>query len=141
MGFVSPVLEEELMALENGLVHLRSSYSVSETLRRIESALAARNLTIFAQVDHGGEAEKAGLKMRPTQLIIFGSPKAGTPVMVAAPTTAIDLPLKALVWEDAEDNVWLSYNSPDYLQQRHGIPEELVKNIAGAGAVLAEAVK
>jgi uncharacterized protein (DUF302 family) len=92
-------------------------------------------------VDHGGEAERVGLKMRPTQLIIFGSPKAGTPVMVAAPTTAIDLPLKALVWEDVEGKVWLSYNSPDYLQQRHGIPEELVKNIAGAGAVLAEAVK
>jgi uncharacterized protein (DUF302 family) len=92
-------------------------------------------------VDHSGEAEKAGLKMRPTQVILFGSPKAGTPVMVAAPTTAIDLPLKALVWEDAEGKVWLTYNSPDYLQRRHGIPEELVKNIAGAGAVLAEAVK
>jgi uncharacterized protein (DUF302 family) len=129
------------MASDSGLVHLRSRHTVAETVRRIEGALHARNLTIFARVDHSGEAERVGLKMRPTQLILFGSPKAGTPVMVAAPTTAIDLPLKALVWEDAEGKVWLSYNSPGYLQQRHGIPEELVKNIAGAGAVLAEAVK
>jgi uncharacterized protein (DUF302 family) len=129
------------MASDSGLVHLRSPYPVPETVNRIEGALQARNLTIFARVDHSGEAERVGLKMRPTQLILFGSPKAGTPVMVAAPTTAIDLPLKALVWEDADGKVWLSYNSPDYLQQRHGIPEELVKNIAGAAAVLAEAVK
>jgi uncharacterized protein (DUF302 family) len=79
--------------------------------------------------------------MRPTQLIIFGSPKAGTPLMVASPTLAIDLPLKALVWEDAEGVVWLSYNDPEYLKQRHGIPDELVRNIAGAGTLLAEAVK
>jgi uncharacterized protein (DUF302 family) len=129
------------MASDSGLVNLRSSYAVPETVNRIEGALQARNLTIFARVDHSGEAEKVGLKMRPTQLIIFGSPKAGTPVMVAAPTTAIDLPLKALVWEDADGKVWLSYNSADYLQQRHEIPGELVKNIAGAGAVLAEAVE
>ena len=126
---------------ENGMVHLRSPYSVSETLKRLEIVLAAKSLTVFAQVDHSGEAEKVGLKMRPTQVIIFGSPRSGTPLMVASPTLAIDLPLKALVWEDAEGAVWLSYNDPEYLKRRHGIPDELVKNIAGAGAVLAQAVK
>jgi len=126
---------------ENGMVHLRSGRSVEETLRRVEALLTAKNLTVFARVDHSGEAEKVGLKMRATQLLIFGSPMAGTPVMVAAPTVAIDLPLKALAWEDAEGQVWLSYNSPEYLQQRHAIPRELVKNLAGAGALLAKAVE
>jgi uncharacterized protein (DUF302 family) len=126
---------------DNGLVHLRSPYSVAETLKRLEGVLQTRHLRVFARVDHSGEAEKVGLKMRPTQLIIFGSPKSGTPLMVASPTLAIDLPLKALVWEDTDGKVWLSYNSPDYLKRRHEIPDELVKNIAGAGAVLEEAVK
>ncbi|HMD96758.1 MAG TPA: DUF302 domain-containing protein [Terriglobia bacterium] len=127
--------------LDNGLVHLRSPYSVPETLKRLESVLPAKNLTIFARVDHSGEAEKVGLTMRPTQLIIFGSPKAGTPLMVASPTLAIDLPLKALAWEDEDGKVWLSYNSPDYLQQRHEIPDVLVKSIAGVGALLEKAVE
>jgi uncharacterized protein (DUF302 family) len=126
---------------ENGMVHLRSPYSVPETLTRLEAVLAGKELTVFAQVDHSGEAEKVALKMRPTQVILFGNPKGGTPVMVAAPTSAIDLPLKALVWEDAEGTVWLSYNSPEYLKQRHNIPDELLRNIAGVGAVLAKAVE
>ena len=126
---------------DNGLVHLRSPYSVPETIKRLESVLAAKNLTVFARVDHSGEAEKVGLEMRPTRLIIFGSPKAGTRLMVASPTLAIDLPLKALAWEDAGGKVWLSYNSPDYLRRRHEIPDELVKNIAMAGAVLEKAVE
>ncbi len=126
---------------DNGMVHVRSSYSVLETLKRLESALQAKNLTVFARIDHSGEAEKIGLQMRPTQLVIFGSPKAGTPLMVASPTLAIDLPLKALAWEDADGLVWLSYNSPDYLKRRHEIPDELVKNIAGVGAVLEKAVE
>src|SRR5580693_431293 len=125
----------------NGMVHLSSPYSVAETLQRLESVLKVKNLTVFARVDHSGEAEKVGLKMRPTQLILFGSPKAGTPLMVASPTLALDLPLKALAWEDAEGQVWLSYNSPDYLKQRHRIPDDLVKNIAGAGALLEKAVE
>ena len=108
---------------DNGMIHLRSPHSVPETLKRLEAVLRAKNLTIFARVDHSGEAEKAGLSMRPTQLIIFGSPKSGTPLMVASPTLAIDLPLKALVWEDADGKVWLSYNSPGYLKQRHDIAE------------------
>jgi uncharacterized protein (DUF302 family) len=96
---------------------------------------------VFATVDHSGEAEKVGLKMRPTKVVIFGSPKAGTPLMVAAPSLAIDLPLKVLVAEDAEGGVWVTYNSPDYLQERHGVPEELMKNLAGAGVVIGKAVE
>ena len=126
---------------DNGMQHLSSPYSVPETLRRIESLLQEKGLAIFCRVDHSGEAEKVGLKMHPTQLILFGSPKAGTPVMVASPTIAIDLPLKALVWEDAGGKVWVSYNSPEYLQQRHNVPSELVKNISAAGTLLQLAVK
>ncbi len=109
---------------DNGLIHLRSPYSVPETLKRLQSVLQAKNLDVFARVDHSGEAEKVGLKMRPTQL-----------------TLAIDLPLKALAWEDADGQVWLSYNSPEYLKQRHNVPDELVKNIAGVGALLEKAVE
>jgi uncharacterized protein (DUF302 family) len=126
---------------ENGLVHVASSHSVPETLNKLKSTIEARGLKIFALIDHSGEAEKAGLKMRPTELLIFGSPKGGTPLMVAAPTLAIDLPLKTLVWEDADGKVWVSYNSPDYLQQRHGIPADLVKNIAGVGALVEKALE
>ena len=121
---------------ENGTVHLGSPYSVPETLKRLESILQSRGLTVFARIDHSGEAEKVGMKMHPTQLIIFGSPKGGTPVMVASPTLAIDLPLKALVWEDDGGKVWVSYNSAEYLKQRHNIPDELVKNIAVIGPLL-----
>jgi uncharacterized protein (DUF302 family) len=128
-------------AAENGMIHFTSPYSVPETLRRLESLLQARGLAIFARIDHSGEAEKAGLKMRATQLLIFGSPKQGTPLMVASPTLAIDLPLKALAWEDASGKVWLSYNTPEYLKQRHNIPEELMKNISGVGALLQKALE
>ena len=121
---------------ENGMVHVGSPYSVPETLKRLESILQSRGLTVFARIDHSGEAEKVGMKMHPTQLIIFGSPKGGTPVMVASPTLAIDLPLKALVWEDDGGKVWVSYNSAEYLKQRHNIPDELVKNIAVIGPLL-----
>jgi uncharacterized protein (DUF302 family) len=126
---------------ENGMVHLNSAYSVAETILRLESVLKAKGMAIFCRVDHSGEAERAGLKMNPTQLLIFGSPKAGTPLMVASPTLAIDLPLKALVWEDAGGKVWVSYNAPEYLKQRHNIPDELVKNIAGIGPLLENVVK
>jgi len=126
---------------ENGMVHLASARSVPQTLERLESILKARGVTVFARVDHSGEAEKVGLKMNPTQLLIFGSPKGGTPVMVAAPTVAIDLPLKALAWQDAEGRVWLSYNSAEYLQKRHNIPDALVRNLAGVTPLLEEAVK
>jgi uncharacterized protein (DUF302 family) len=126
---------------DNGIQHLSSPYSVPETLKRIESILQEKGLTIFCRIDHSGEAEKVGLKMRPTLLILFGSPKGGTPVMVASPTIAIDLPLKVLISEDAEGKVWVSHNSPEYLQQRHDVPADLVKNISAAGPLLQLAVR
>lgn len=129
------------MANNDGLVRVASHYSVEETLQRLEAAFASKGLQIFARVDHSGEAEKVGLKMRPTKLLIFGSPKGGTPLMVAAPTLAIDLPMKALVFEDESGKIWLLYNRPEYLQARHGIPEDLVKNLAGAGPLMDKAVE
>jgi uncharacterized protein (DUF302 family) len=126
---------------KDGLVQTASHYSVDETVLRLQAAFGARGLQVFALVDHSGEAEKVGLKMRPTKLLIFGSPKAGTPLMVAAPSLAIDLPLKALVTEDAEGKVSVTYNDPGYLKERHGVPEELMKNLAGAGALIVKAVE
>jgi len=126
---------------DNGMVHLSSRYSVPDTLKHLESLLQSKGLTVFCRVDHSGEAEKVGLKMRPTQLIFFGSPRGGTPLMVASPTLAIDLPLKALAWEDSDGKVWLSYNSPEYLKQRHNIPDDLLKNIAVAGPLLQKALE
>jgi uncharacterized protein (DUF302 family) len=129
------------MAKENGLVQVASKYSVEETLRRLEAAFASKGLRVFAVVDHSGEADKVGLEMRPSKVVIFGSPKAGTPLMVASPSLAIDLPLKALVAEDAGGKASVTYNSPEYLKERHGVPEELMKNLAGAGVVIAKAVE
>jgi uncharacterized protein (DUF302 family) len=127
--------------MASGMVDIPSRYSVPESLVRLEAILKEKGLTIFARVDHSGEAKKVGMEMRPTQLVIFGSPKGGTPLMVAAPSLAIDLPLKALAWQDEQGKVWLSYNSPEYLQQRHGIPEDLLKNISGVGALIQKAVE
>jgi uncharacterized protein (DUF302 family) len=127
--------------MASGMVDIPSRYSVPESMVRLEAILKEKGLTIFARVDHSGEAKKVGLEMRPTQLVIFGSPKGGTPLMVAAPSLAIDLPLKALAWQDEKGKVWLSYNSPEYLQQRHGIPADLLKNIAGVGVLIQKAVE
>jgi uncharacterized protein (DUF302 family) len=124
---------------DNGIVSQRSQHTVDETVERLRKILEARGVMLFALVDHSGEAKKAGLQMSPTKLLIFGNPAAGTPVMLAAPSIAIDLPLKILVWEDAQGAAWLSWNSPEYLQRRHGVPEELVKNIGVAGALAAKA--
>ncbi|MGA2369077.1 MAG: DUF302 domain-containing protein [Candidatus Korobacteraceae bacterium] len=125
---------------QNGLIHLASKYSVDETLRRLEELLQQKGLTVFAKVDHSGEAAKVGLEMRPTRLLIFGSPKAGTPLMKASPSLAIDLPLKALFWQDADGKVWLTYNDPAYLMRRHNVPSELLPNIAGASTLFEKAV-
>lgn len=125
----------------NGLVSIASKYSVEETMQRMESLLKERGVTIFARVDHSGEAEKVGLQLHATKLLIFGSPYAGTPLMQAAPTVAIDLPLKALFWEDADGKVWLTYNDPVYLQQRHNFPAALLPNIAGVNALFQKAVE
>jgi uncharacterized protein (DUF302 family) len=126
---------------ENGLIQVASRFSVDETLKRLQSVLAQRGVQVFALIDHSGEAEKAGMKMRPTKLLIFGNPKGGTPLMIAAPTLAIDLPLKALVWEDANGKVWITHNSPEYLRDRHGVPEDLIKNISVVGALVAKAME
>jgi uncharacterized protein (DUF302 family) len=129
------------MANKNGLIQIPSRYSVEETIQRLQSTFAAKGLQVFALVDHSGEAAKVGLKMRPTKLLIFGSPKGGTPLMVASPSLAIDLPMKALVAEDESGKVCLTYNDPEYLKQRHGVPEDLIKNLAGAGALMEKAVE
>ena len=123
-----------------GIVDVQSHHSVDQTVTRIEQILRDKGVTLFAVIDHSGEAAKVGLEMRPTKLLIFGNPKAGTPVMVAAPSAAIDLPLKILVWEDAGGKTWVSCNSSEYLQQRHGIPAELTQNIAAAAAVVKAAI-
>ena len=124
-----------------GIVDLLSRHSVPETIARLQSLLKENGVNIFALVDHSGEAAKVGLQMRPTQLLIFGNPKGGTPLMIAAPSAAIDLPLKALAWQDTQGKVWLSYNAPEYLQQRHGLPPDLLKNIAGPAALLKKAAE
>ena len=120
-----------------GIVNLPSHSSVDKTIARLQAVLHGKGVEIFALVDHSGQAERAGIEMLPTKLLIFGNPKAGTPLMLAAPSIAIDLPLKLLVWEDAGGQVWISYNTPAYLQQRHSLPVDLVAAL-GAVEVLAK---
>ena len=117
-------------ATNKGIIDMPSNHSVEQTVERLKNILQSKGVTVFALVDHSGEAEKVGMKMRPTKLLIFGSPKAGTPLMLAAPSIAIDLPLKILIWEDAQGKVWVSYNSPAYLQERHTLPPELRQAVA-----------
>jgi uncharacterized protein (DUF302 family) len=119
------------VAAENGIADIASNHPVSETLDRLESIAKEKGLTIFARIDFSGDAARNGLAMRPAQLLIFGNPKAGTPLMIASPSVALDLPLKALAWEDASGKVWVSYNTPEYLGARHSVPDALLKNIAG----------
>jgi uncharacterized protein (DUF302 family) len=126
---------------EKGLVRIASRYSVEETVQRLQSTFTAKGLQMFALIDHSGEAAKVGLTMRPTKVLIFGGPKGGTPLMVASPSLAIDLPMKALVAEDESGKVWLTYNSPDYLKERHSVPEDLIKNLVGAGPLMEKAVE
>lgn len=129
------------MAKDKGLIQVVSRFSVEETMRRLQGAFAEKGLQVFAVIDHSGEAGKAGMQMPPTKVLIFGSPKAGTPLMLAAPSVAIDLPLKALVAGDTQNKVTVTYNDPEYLRERHGFPAELTKNLAGAGALIAKAVE
>ena len=126
---------------EIGIMSALSSHSVDQTVERLQGILQAKGIEIFVVIDHSGGAAKAGLKMRPTKLVIFGRPRAGTPLMLAAPSIAIDLPLKILVWEDEQEKVWVSYNSPKYLQERHGFPEELLQNIAGIETLATKAAE
>ena len=125
----------------NGIIDKASNHSVDEAVEKLKGILQAKGVTVFALVDHSGEAAKVGMKMPPTKLLIFGNPKAGTPLMVAAPSSAIDLPLKILIWEDARGKVWVSYNSPAYLQERHGFPPELLPNIAVVEALATKAAE
>jgi uncharacterized protein (DUF302 family) len=118
------------MNANNGIITQPSPYSVTETIDRLEAMLQAKGITIFARIDQRAEAKKVGLSLRPTQLLLFGNPKAGTPLMVVEPTLALDLPLKILAWEAADGKVWLSYNDSNYLKQRFSLCDELVKNIA-----------
>lgn len=126
---------------EKGMVHLSSPYCVDETLERLGAVLQSLGIPVLARIDHSGGAAAMGLAMKPTKLVIFGNAKVGTPLMLAAPTLALDLPLKVLVWEDFEGKVWVSYNTPRYLQERHGFPEELMANIAGIRVIAEEAVR
>jgi len=130
-----------MTANAKGIIDVESHHSVDETVERLRAILAAKSVTLFALVDHSGEAAKVGMTMRPTKLLIFGSPKAGTPVMLAAPSIAIDLPLKILVWEDADGKAWVSYNAPEYLRQRHNVPAELMPNLAVVEMLAAKAVE
>jgi uncharacterized protein (DUF302 family) len=124
-----------------GLIDIPSNHSVDETVKKLKGILQAKGITLFALVDHSGEAAKAGMQMRPTKLLIFGNPKGGTPLMLAAPSSAIDLPLKILVWEDVQGKVWITYNSPSYLQERHNIPPDLLPNIAVIETLAAKAAE
>jgi uncharacterized protein (DUF302 family) len=127
--------------MAQGIVDRKSRHSVEDTVARLTGIVQARGLTLFAVVDHSGEAEKVGMSMPPTRLLIFGGAKAGTPLMLAAPSVAIDLPLKVLVRRDGDGQTWVSFNSPEYLRQRHGFPAELVQNIAAVEALAAAAAE
>lgn len=127
------------MTSANGILSHRSPYPVPETLDRLEAILRAKNITIFTRIDHSGEANKVGLAMPPTQLLIFGNPKGGTLIMLAAPLSAIDLPLKALAWQDTDGSVWLSYTDPHYLQNRFALSDEVLQPITGLEALIQQA--
>jgi uncharacterized protein (DUF302 family) len=124
--------------MPQGIVTSQSQYSFAETVAKLESLLREKGIKLFTIIDHSGEAASAGLTMPPTKVLVFGNPKGGTPLMIAAPSTAIDLPLKILVAEDAQGKVWLSWNDPAYLQQRHGFPKELMTNVAAAGMLASQ---
>jgi uncharacterized protein (DUF302 family) len=128
------------MTATNGIISQPSPYSVTETMNRLEALLQAKGITIFARIDQQVEAEKVGLSLRPTQLLLFGNPKAGTPLMVAEPTIALDLPLKVLAWETTDGKVWLSYNNPNYLKQRFSLSDNLVGNIAVIAPLIHQAL-
>lgn len=126
---------------ENGIVNVLGKHSVDQTVDKLTSILQLKGITLFIVIDHSGEAAKVGLEMRPTKLLIFGNPKAGTPPMLATPSIALDLPLKILVWEDSGGKVWLSYNSPEYLKERHDLPEDLMQNISAVKVLACNAAE
>jgi uncharacterized protein (DUF302 family) len=142
LGFSLPASANNNTAdKKNGIVDVPSNHSVAQTVDKLKGILQSKGITLFAVIDHSGEAAKVGLKMLPTTLLIFGNPKSGTPPMLAAPSIALDLPLKILVWEDGHGKVWLSYNGPEYLEERHGLPRDLVQNISAVKALAAGAAE
>jgi uncharacterized protein (DUF302 family) len=124
-----------------GIIDTPSNHSVEQTVDRLRNILQSKGVTLFALIDHSGEAEKVGMKMPPTKLLIFGNPRAGTPLMLASPSSALDLPLKILIREDAQGKVRVSYNRPTYLQERHSLPTDLLQNIAVVETLAAEAAE
>ena len=126
---------------KDGLIHTPSPFSVADTVQRFETLLREKGMTIFARIDDSGEAARVGMEMHPTQVLIFGNPRGGTPPMLAAPTLALDLPLKALVWEDAQGKVWITHNSAEYLQHRHCYPREFLQNFVGTAPLIQKAVE
>jgi uncharacterized protein (DUF302 family) len=126
---------------EQGIIQLPSRHSVLATMDRLESLLKERGITVFARIDFSGDATRAGLSLRPQQLLIFGNPKAGTPLMATAPTAGLDLPLKALVWEDTDGRAHIAYNDPQYIVRRHGLPAVLAANLAVALPILEQAAQ
>lgn len=139
IGCLPPASAADNGMKDEGIVNKPSNHSVEQTVDRLKNILQAKGVTLFALIDHSGEAEKVGMKMPPTKLLIFGNPNAGTPLMLASPRIALDLPLKILVWQDSEGKVWLSYNSPDYLKERYGLPKDLLPNISVVEAVATKA--
>jgi uncharacterized protein (DUF302 family) len=128
-------------AFPAGMIVLPSAHSVADTMARLESLLKEKNVLIFARIDFSGDASRAGLELLPEQMLIFGNPKGGTPLMAQKPTVGLDLPLKALVWQDSDGKTWLGYNDPKYIVQRHGVDEALQKNLAAVIPLLESAAR
>lgn len=129
------------LANESGIIAKPSKYSVAESIDRVESAAKAKGIIVFARIDHRAAAEKVGLTLRPTQLLLLGNPKGGTPLMAAVPSMAIDLPMKVLAWQDQDGKVWVGYNSPDYMKQRHGLSDEQAKPLGAIGGLIDAALQ
>ena len=138
---MSAVLSASAFASDAGIIAKPSPYSVAETIDRVESAAKAKGILIVARVDHGGAAEKVGMSLGPTQLLLLGNPKGGTPLMAAVPSIAIDLPMKVLAWQDADGKVWVGYNDPQYLKQRHGLTDEQAKPLGALGGLIDSALQ
>jgi uncharacterized protein (DUF302 family) len=117
---------------DDGIIRMPSHHNVAKTMERLQTLLKERGILVFAHIDFSADAARAGLTMRPEQMLIFGNPKAGTPLMVESPPAGLDLPLKALVWEDAEGKTWVAYNDPQYIVRRHGLSPALAANLAAA---------
>jgi uncharacterized protein (DUF302 family) len=134
LSFIAILFCSSTAVADNGLITIKSSHDVKGTAYHLEKALEAKGMTVFVKIDHAEGAQKVGKKLRPTELIVFGNPKVGTPLMQCGQSVAIDLPQKALIWEDQEGQVWLSYNDPKYLAKRHGIKgcDEVVQKIENA---------